>query len=114
MSHPIITATADIRAVLKGVAHANPTFMTTTQKATALRELVQQWWLPQWEVPAGTVREEHVLGYPVCNLVAEAGAIRLYGPTTRAAVRRLEGRGWAVGALTSAPFNYSWGRTMTR
>ncbi len=41
MSHPIITATANIRALLKGVAHANPTFMTTAQKATALRELVR-------------------------------------------------------------------------
>lgn len=76
--------------------------MTRLAPEPALRELVQQWWLPQWEVPAGTVREEHVLGYPVCNLVAEAGAVRLYGPTTRAAVRRLERRGWAVGALLTS------------
>ncbi len=41
MSHPIITAVCDIRALLKGVAGANPTFMTTAEKATALGELVR-------------------------------------------------------------------------
>ncbi len=41
MSHPIVAAVADIRCLLKGVAGANPTFMTTDQKATALTELVR-------------------------------------------------------------------------
>ncbi len=40
MNHPILAAASDIRAVLKGVAGANPTFMSTTEKAAALRELV--------------------------------------------------------------------------
>ncbi len=40
MNHPILAAASDIRAVLKGVAGANPTFMSTSDKAAALRELV--------------------------------------------------------------------------
>ena len=38
--HPILAAASDIRATLKGVAGANPTFMSTSDKAAALRELV--------------------------------------------------------------------------
>ena len=41
MSHPIVAAVSDIRSLLKGVAGANPTFMSTDEKATALGELVR-------------------------------------------------------------------------
>jgi hypothetical protein len=41
VSHPIIDAVADIRGALKSVADVNPTFMSTDDKATALRELVR-------------------------------------------------------------------------
>ena len=41
MSHPIVAAVSDVRAVLKSVADANPTFMSTDDKATALSELVR-------------------------------------------------------------------------
>ena len=40
MSHPILAAACDVRSVLKAVADANPTFMSTGEKAAALRELV--------------------------------------------------------------------------
>jgi hypothetical protein len=40
VNHPILAAASDIRSLLKGVAGANPTFMSTTDKAAALRELV--------------------------------------------------------------------------
>ena len=40
MTHPIIDAASDVRASLKAVAGANPTFMSTGEKAAALRELV--------------------------------------------------------------------------
>ena len=40
MSHPILAAASDVRSTLKSVADANPTFMTTGEKAEALRELV--------------------------------------------------------------------------
>ena len=39
MSHPILAAACDVRSVLKAVADANPTFMSTGEKAAALREL---------------------------------------------------------------------------
>jgi len=40
VSHPILAAASDVRSMLKAVADANPTFMTTQEKATALHELV--------------------------------------------------------------------------
>lgn len=40
MSHPILAAAYDVRSALKVVADANPTFMSTEEKAAALRELV--------------------------------------------------------------------------
>ena len=40
MSHPILAAACDVRSVLKSVRDANPTFMSTGEKAAALRELV--------------------------------------------------------------------------
>ena len=40
MSHPIIAAACDVRSALKVVADTNPTFMSTEEKAVALRELV--------------------------------------------------------------------------
>ena len=40
VTHPIVAAACDVRSVLKAVAGANPTFMSTGDKAAALRELV--------------------------------------------------------------------------
>ena len=39
--HPIVVVASEVRALLKGVAGANPTFLTTHEKATALCELVR-------------------------------------------------------------------------
>ena len=41
MKHPVIAVASDIRALLKSVAGANPTFMSAGEKATALGELVR-------------------------------------------------------------------------
>ena len=40
-THPIVAAASDVRASLKAVADANPTFMSTDDKAAALAELVR-------------------------------------------------------------------------
>ncbi|MCF6378575.1 HNH endonuclease [Nocardioides KLBMP 9356] len=39
--HPIVAAATDVRSTLKSVADANPTFMTTADKAAVLTELVR-------------------------------------------------------------------------
>lgn len=61
--------------------------------------LVRQLWIPEWDLPAGERVEQLVLGYPASNVVVEPDGVTLYGPTSRASTRVLEGRGWAVGAL---------------
>ncbi|MFE7630016.1 helix-turn-helix domain-containing protein [Kocuria sp. NPDC057446] len=61
--------------------------------------LVRQLWIPEWDLPAGERAEQLVLGYPASNVVVEPDGVALHGPTSRASVRVLTGRGWAVGAL---------------
>lgn len=67
--------------------------------AAALSDRVQWFWVPQWDLADGVSLDQEVISYPAANLVVEDGALKLYGVTTRATVRRLEGHGWAVGAL---------------
>ena len=62
-------------------------------------ELVQWFWVPEWDVEPGRSSRQHVVAYPALNLVVEGEAVTLTGATTRASFRDLSGRGWAVGAL---------------
>lgn len=73
--------------------------MVRVAASPELAPVMRQWWQPSWDLPEGEVRAQHVLGYPVANLVAEEGAPLLYGPGTKRGVRELRGRGWALGAL---------------
>ena len=41
VEHPILAAVGAVRSALKGVGDANPTFLTTDDKAAALAELVR-------------------------------------------------------------------------
>lgn len=62
-------------------------------------DVVEWFWIPVWDLPAGARSPQKTLAYPAANLVVEDGAMTLWGPTTRVARRDLTGRGWAVGAL---------------
>lgn len=64
-----------------------------------LAHLVRQFRVPRWDLADGKSIEQLVLGYPASNVVVEAEGVGLYGPTTRASVKVLQGSGWAVGAL---------------
>ena len=81
--------------------HLNPggIRMTRLPAGGAVAELVRHYWIPEWDLPAGRIERQLVLGYPVCNLVVERDVVTLAGPTTRVSHRDLTGRGWAVGAL---------------
>ncbi|UWF78049.1 MULTISPECIES: helix-turn-helix domain-containing protein [Microbacterium] len=56
-------------------------------------------WIPEWDLAPGEVSPQAIVGYPALNLVVEGAAVTLCGATTRAGIRELRGRGWAVGAL---------------
>lgn len=62
-------------------------------------QLVQWFWIPEWNIEPGRTSRQHVIAYPGCNLVVEPGGVVLAGPTTRAGHQDLTGKGWAVGAL---------------
>lgn len=87
----------------RGILHPArlPTFTRVPAPAEAAH-LVRWFWIPEWDVDAGRVSRQHVVGHPGCNLVVdsrEGGFAGFAGPTTRASHQDLRGRGWAVGAL---------------
>jgi AraC-like DNA-binding protein len=65
----------------------------------AVAGLVRHFWVPRWGLPPGVVVEQGVLEYPSANLVIEPDAAALHGPDPGRGRRRLEGAGWAFGAL---------------
>ena len=65
----------------------------------SLADLVRHVWVPRWQLPPGTVVDQGVLDYPSANLVIEPDAGAMYGPEAGRSHRRLEGTGWAFGAL---------------
>lgn len=75
-----------------------PTFRRVAPPAS-VADRVRWFWIPEWDLAPGRVSRQHVIAFPACNLVVEPGFVALAGPATRADVRDLTGRGWAVGAL---------------
>ncbi|MFE5835254.1 helix-turn-helix domain-containing protein [Arthrobacter sp. NPDC056493] len=75
-----------------------PTFHRLPAPAS-VADLVQWFWIPEWDIEPGRTSRQHLIAYPASNLVVQPDAVVFSGPTTRAAHRDLAGRGWAVGAL---------------
>jgi AraC-like DNA-binding protein len=67
--------------------------------APGLADLVRHVWIARWELPPGEVNQQRVLTYPTFNLVIMNGRAALYGPDPKLHVRKLSGRGWALGLL---------------
>lgn len=65
----------------------------------SVAELVQWFWIPEWDLEPGVVSRQTVVSYPALNLVVEPHGVSLVGATTRMTERMLRGSGWAVGAL---------------
>lgn len=62
-------------------------------------ELVEWFWIPEWNIEPGRTSRQHVVAYPALNLVVEPVGVELVGASTMATHRDLVGRGWGVGAL---------------
>ncbi|WP_017197011.1 helix-turn-helix transcriptional regulator [Arthrobacter sp. M2012083] len=75
-----------------------PTFHRFPAPAS-VADLVQWFWIPEWNIEPGRSSRQHVIAYPTSNLVVQGKVVEFSGPTTRAAYRDLTGKGWAVGAL---------------
>src|SRR3954466_7253149 len=65
----------------------------------AVAQLVRWFWIPEWRIQPGRSSRQHLIAFPACNLVVEAGGVGFAGPTTGSSYRDLSGTGWAVGAL---------------
>ena len=66
---------------------------------TCAAELVQWFWIPEWDIAPGRSSRQQLLSFPASNLAIQPDLVELAGPTTRVSQQDLEGRGWAVGAL---------------
>ncbi|MHA7290667.1 DUF6597 domain-containing transcriptional factor [Arthrobacter sp. MDT3-24] len=65
----------------------------------SVTNLVQWFWIPEWDIEPGHTSRQHVIAFPTSNLVVQEDLVEFAGPTTRRSHRDLTGRGWAVGAL---------------
>jgi AraC-like DNA-binding protein len=65
----------------------------------AVGDLVQWFWIPEWDIEPGHVSRQHLIAFPASNLMVQKDVVELAGPTTRRSHRDLRGSGWAVGAL---------------
>jgi AraC-like DNA-binding protein len=65
----------------------------------AVTNLVQWFWIPEWDIEPGRTSRQHLIAFPTSNLVVQKDVVEFAGPTTRRSHRDLSGRGWAVGAL---------------
>ena len=65
----------------------------------SVTNLVQWFWIPEWDIEPGHTSRQHLIAFPTSNLVVQRDLVEFAGPTTRRSHRDLTGRGWAVGAL---------------
>ena len=79
-------------------AHA-PVRLARLSVGPAAADLVRHVWIPRWRLPHGVVVEQGALDYPSANLVIEPDSAAVYGPEVGRSIQRLEGTGWAFGAL---------------
>jgi AraC-like DNA-binding protein len=75
-----------------------PTFHRVPAPAS-VTDLVQWFWIPEWDIEPGHTSRQHLIAFPTSNLVVQKDHVEFAGPTTRRSHRDLTGRGWAVGAL---------------
>lgn len=78
-----------------------PTFhrLPAPPELPELDQLVQWFWIPEWDIEPGRTSRQQLLAFAACNLVVQANGVELSGPTTKVSHQDLAGRGWAVGAL---------------
>lgn len=84
----------------KGILY--PTRLPTFHRVPApdaIKDLVQWFWIPEWDIEPGRTSRQQLISFPTSNLVVQQDVVELAGPTTRVSFRDLTGQGWAVGAL---------------
>lgn len=76
-----------------------PVRLTRLAVDPTIAHLVRHVWIPRWRLPPGVMVEQAALDYPSANLVIEPDTAGLYGPELGRSRQRLDGTGWAFGAL---------------
>ena len=86
------------RAHLRDTTGFSPPIYRYPGSAT-LAGIVQRFWIPVWDLPAGTATTQRVLQYPSTQVVVADSYQRFYGVGVGLGEITLAGAGWAVGVM---------------
>jgi len=64
-----------------------------------LQQHVSWYWISRWDIAPGRLSRQHLLPFPLMNLVVQPEGVTISGPSSGASHRDLRGTGWAVAAL---------------
>lgn len=85
------------RGILRRQLPSGDFWHSRTAPPPALRGLVEHFWSVRWDLTGRPAFEQETLPHPCVHIVAEQGALRLYGPQTARFVRQLAGCGAVFG-----------------
>lgn len=83
----------------RGVLHPHllPRFVRR-EPGAPLEHRVRWFWAASWNLPDGVTSEQALLPFASANLAVEPSGVTLVGPSTGAAIKKLEANGWVVAA----------------
>lgn len=93
----INTGVGAARGILRRQPAAGDFWHSRTAPPTALRSLVEHFWIVRWDLDGLPPFEQQTLPHPSVHMVLEQGAVRIIGPPTGRFVTLLEGRGMVFG-----------------
>lgn len=110
-----MTARTDVEPLSKGLLTPGaPVRIARLFPGDRAALFVRHYWLPRWELPAGTSIRQDVLEYPTANLVVEPDGAALFRAHRGLSTRILEGSGWAFGVLLHPGVARGWVGTTLR
>ena len=77
-----------------------PTFHRVPAPAS-VTDLVQWFWIPEWDIDPGHTSRQHVIAFPTSNLVVQNDAVEFHGPHNPQIASRSHGPwlgGWCPAA----------------
>ena len=63
----------------------------------SVADLVQWFWIPEWDIEPGHTSRQHVIAFPASNLVVQKDGVEFAGPTTSPVTPRPHGPGLGGG-----------------
>lgn len=97
-AEPDVDAATSTRGILAPGEAARRFTLERRTPAGAVAERVERYWITRWDLRGRPDHVQQTLPHPCVNLVVHDGIVGVYGIAAVRDVRRLQGRGAAVGA----------------